>query len=233
MKAFSIVIAMAGKGERVSGRYSQPKPLIEVHGKPLVAWAMAGLPLELATELHLVTNRSIGANFDLKLMLGKYLPKKLSLHVQVLEKETSGQAETVYQGLGDVDDSHGILAYNCDTMISNDFPEDYEDWDGILGTFKSDNPGMSYVESSHNIVTRTEEKKRISDTASTGLYYFGSKKLFKDAYVKTRHEKEAYIAPMFNSMILKGLRIRSFETRSVLPLGTSTEIEWFENLPLG
>jgi NDP-sugar pyrophosphorylase family protein len=232
MKAFSIIIAMAGKGERVSGRYKKPKPLIEVHGKPLVAWALAGLPLELASSLYLVTNTTVGTNFDLKLILEKYLPGELPISVRILEQKTSGQAETVYEGLRDVDDSHGILTFNCDTMISNDFPDDYAAWDGILGAFKSDDPGMSYIESSQNIVTRTAEKERISESASTGLYYFGSKSVFREAYFETQHEREAYIAPMYNSMIAKNLHVKSFETRSVLPLGTSSEIAWFENLPL-
>ena len=218
---------MAGSGTRTSDQYESPKPLILLDDRPLFSWALAGLPLDLASEIRVVTNKRVAKNPDFDKLMKKFMPTELKISVEVLEKPTSGQAETVLLGTTDLNRENGILIFNCDTFISDDFPRDFEKWDGLLGTFKSSNPGMSYVETVGNRVIRTAEKQVISDKASTGLYYFGSRELFESAFLRTEHQKESYVAPMFNSMISDGLEIGYFGTEIVHPLGTSDEINVF------
>ena len=46
----NIVMPMAGRGSRFSDvGHTVPKPMIDVKGKPMYAWAMDSLPLKLAT----------------------------------------------------------------------------------------------------------------------------------------------------------------------------------------
>jgi dTDP-glucose pyrophosphorylase len=87
---------------------------------------------------------------------------------------------------------------------------------------------MSYLQTDGNRVVRTVEKEVISDVASTGLYYFATKEIFYKAYYDTNHLKETYVAPMYNSMILKNMNVGYFATQTVIPLGTSQEIESFQ-----
>ena len=219
---------MAGSGTRTSGQYESPKPLILLDDRPLFSWALAGLPLDLASEIRVVTNKRVAQNPHFDRLMKKFMPTDLKLLVEVLEKPTSGQAETVLLGSKDINRENGILVFNCDTFISNDFPRDFEKWDGLLGSFESSNPGMSYLETAENKVLRTVEKEVISNKASTGLYYFGSKEIFESAFFSTNHHKESYVAPMFNSMISNGLDVGYFKTKIVHPLGTSEEIEAFK-----
>jgi len=220
---------MAGTGTRTSDVYSTPKPLIMVKGKPLFAWALDGLPLDLACEITIITNKRVSKDPSFDRCLESFVPKSIKLNVEVLQNATSGQAETVLLGTKKVENHRGLLIFNCDTFISDEFPRDFEKWDGILGTFRSSNPAMSYVETNGNIVTRTVEKELISTQASTGLYYFASKEIFQNAYDDTNHLKESYVAPMYNSMIQKGLEVGFFGTDTVVPLGTSQEIETFKH----
>ena len=231
IRKLSLVLTMAGKGTRTAINYIEPKPLIMVHGHPLFAWALAGLPFDFADELHLITSLEVSARFDLKRAVRRYIPEHLQVNLRILNKETSGQAASVMAGLSDFKSENGILVFNCDTLISNDFPINYNDYDGLLGTFKSENPELSYVSSKLNVVSATAEKSRISSNASSGLYYFGSKNLFEDAFHGTHHVKETYVAPLFNHLISSGLKVGSFEHSAVLPLGTSSEIAWFQSLP--
>ena len=228
IKGISIVIAMAGSGTRTSEKYDFPKPLILLKDKPLFAWALGGLPIDLASEIRVITNRNVASHPQFNKLMEKFMPAKLKVSVEVLKKQTSGQAETVLQGSKGINQKNGILIYNCDTVISDNFPRDFEKWDGLLGSFKSCSPGLSYLETIDNKVIRTVEKQVISDNASTGLYYFGSLELFEKAFIGTKHQKESYVAPIYNALIQNGLQVSFFDTKVVYPLGTPEEIESFK-----
>jgi NDP-sugar pyrophosphorylase family protein len=219
---------MAGAGSRVSDSFNLPKPLIQVKGKRLYQLALQGLPFEYVNHLQIVADRKIENLIDLVSETTSHIPQECTLGITYLDKVTSGQAETVFMSLDEIDSENGLLVFNCDTMISNDFPENYELFDGILGTFFSEDPGMSYADVDGEFVLRTVEKKVISSYASSGFYYFGSKQLFSEAYAGTIHNKESYVAPMYNYLIEHGSKIGWFNHASVTPLGTSAEILSFE-----
>jgi dTDP-glucose pyrophosphorylase len=219
---------MAGSGTRTSNKFHQPKPLIPVQGRPLFSWALEGLPLHKAVDLTIVTSEEVANYQNFSSTLSAFLPKAIETHIVVLKDRTSGQAETIKLGSEKLNPDNGMLIFNCDTLISDDFPDDYCEWDGLLGTFKSDNPGMSYVKSFGNRVIQTAEKEMISDDASTGLYYFKNREIFLESFNNIKHVNESYIAPMYNHLIAKDLKVGSFETARVVPLGTAQEILNFD-----
>ena len=218
---------MAGEGKRTRNNQDIPKPLMVVNDRPLFSWAMKGLPLELASDLTIVTNQIVGNHPHFSSLLASFAPKNLTLNVKTLHQKTTGQAETVKIGSEDIPNTNAILIFNCDTIISDDFPRDYSRWDGILGTFPSTNPSLSYVEVRGQKVLRTAEKDVISSQASTGLYYFRSKELFLEAFDQTPLLTESYVAPLYNYLIQRDLKVTSFETKEFIPLGTLEEIESF------
>jgi NDP-sugar pyrophosphorylase family protein len=234
IKKINIVIPMAGLGTRIRDAYKLPKPLIEVHGHPLLAWAIAGLPLHQANSITLITRSEIANQFNISDLIKPYIPKNLTIDLKVLNQSTSGQAETVMMGTSELPDEEPLLVFNCDTVVSDDFPDNPLAWDGLLGIFHSDDPSLSFVESDQNgEVTRTAEKQVISNKASTGLYYFAQKNDFGIAYSKTRHIKESYVAPLYNNLISENRKIGCYETKIFIPLGTSEEIEAFANSNIG
>ena len=215
---------MAGAGTRTSNFSSDPKPLIQLLGRPLFSWALDGLPIKQATDLTIITNQEVANHPSFNPLLERHLPNSINTHVIVLKNQTSGQAETIKLGSKHLPEDNGLLIFNCDTFITNDFPEDYTDWDGLLGTFKSDDPGMSYVKTSGRNVLETVEKQVISDQASTGLYYFKNRELFLEAYNHIEHVNETFVAPLFNYLISREFKVGCFDTRRVVPLGTAQEI---------
>lgn len=222
---------MAGRGSRTADLFSEPKPLIPVLGAPLVAWALSGLPLAESTEVILIINPEVANVKDLHSLVLPFLPQGVNLSVQIVLEPTSGQAETVLVGTKHLDDDEPVLIFNCDTVISDNFPKHYRELDGILGTFDSVDPQMSYVESQNEKVVRTAEKIVISNEASTGLYYFKSLGVFRRAYSETSHINESYVAPLYNNLIKRGLKVESYSTDVVIPLGTSAQILDFINCP--
>lgn len=79
------------------------------------------------------------------------------------------------------------------------------------------------------------EKQRISDNCTLGAYYFKSARLYKRLYEEyyaddSKMEKnEKYIAPLYNYMIEKGLKvtISIVDTEKVHVLGTPEELKEF------
>jgi dTDP-glucose pyrophosphorylase len=200
-----------------------------VEDKPLFAWAMDGLPLDLSRNITIITNENVAKFPTFDVLLKKFLPRDLEITIEVLDKQTSGQAETVLKGTNNLSNKNGLLIFNCDTWISDDFPRDFEKWDGLLGTFYSSNPTMSYLEVNGKKVLRTVEKEVISNKASTGLYYFASKEIFLNAYNSTDFASESFIAPIYNSMIRNDLQVGHFKTLRVIPMGTTDEISSFHS----
>ena len=91
----NIVIPMAGLGSRFQqAGYTVPKPLIDVRGRPMYAWAADSLPLEFATRLIFILLASQPEfpqlRDDIRRRYAKHSP--IVLDVPTL---TAGQAITV------------------------------------------------------------------------------------------------------------------------------------------
>jgi UDP-N-acetylglucosamine diphosphorylase / glucose-1-phosphate thymidylyltransferase / UDP-N-acetylgalactosamine diphosphorylase / glucosamine-1-phosphate N-acetyltransferase / galactosamine-1-phosphate N-acetyltransferase len=219
---------MAGLGSRTRSFSQDPKPFISLFGIPLFRFALSGLPLERCSKLTFVLNEKDRKFFDEtgKFLFENFVPKNLHSSV-VFTSMTSGQAETVDIALSSDDLSRPLLIASCDTMVTKDFPEDVSRWDGLLGTFWSDNPAMSYVRLEEGIVAETAEKRVISSNASSGLYYFRKAADFRRAYRESTFQGERFVAPLYNKLIGKESRIGIWRHSSVTPLGTTKELKDF------
>jgi len=141
--------------------------------------------------------------------------------IKELNYETRGQAESVFIGISEYDGDIPILIFNVDT-IRLDFkvPDKKIYGDGFIEVFKAEGDAWSFVEAGvQNKVIRTTEKKRISNLCSNGLYGFAKCRDYKFAYseyLKTGVfvNEEIYIAPLYNTLIQKGLRINYIEVEA-------------------
>jgi dTDP-glucose pyrophosphorylase len=82
-------------------------------------------------------------------------------------------------------------------------------------------------------VLETAEKRRISEWATTGLYYFRHGCDFvrhSDAMIAAdeRSNNEFYVAPVYNRMIAAGADIRANKIDKVWVLGTPEDLSYFE-----
>jgi dTDP-glucose pyrophosphorylase len=234
----NIVMPMAGRGSRFAEiGVTTPKPLIEVRGKPMYAWATEGLPLELAKRLIFIclaehlADRALQR--DIESRYARYDPAIIPLdHV------TEGQACTVLAARRLINKNEPLLIFNADTycrttlgLTLRSLPPEV---DGVLDVFRAEGDRWSFARlDEQRRVLETAEKRRISEWATTGLYYFRRGDDFVNQAddmiaADERSNGEFYVAPIYNRMIAAGADIRANPVDQVWVLGTPDDLAHFE-----
>ncbi|WP_028694875.1 glycosyltransferase family 2 protein [Pseudomonas cremoricolorata] len=210
-----IIIPMVGKSSRFfKAGFTRPKYELLVNGETVFSRAVRSFEHYFKTDhfRFLVRNDYEAPQFV------EAAVKALGISdysIVVFEADTLGQADTVYQGLKDIDSPSPLYIFNIDTFRP-DFrkPEWVEQCDGYLEVFRHGGSHWSFVEPGEdNAVLRTTEKVRISDLCSDGLYYFKNKldfdRIFRQAFeTQDTAQGEYYIAPLYNNLIQQGQVIK-------------------------
>lgn len=234
----NIVIPMAGRGSRFAEVGVQtPKPLIDVRGKPMYAWATESLPLSLAKRIVFICLaehlEDLRLRQDVEARYGRLDPL-----IVPLDHVTEGQACTVLCARELIDSDEPLLIFNADTYcrtgLDESLPGLERSVDGILGVFEAPGEKWSFARvDARGRVVETAEKRRISPWASTGLYHFTRGRDFvryADAMIRDgeRVNGEFYVAPVYNRMIADGADIRVDVAKEVWVLGTPEDLGYFE-----
>lgn len=234
-----IVIPMAGLSRRFfEAGYRLPKFMLPMAGGTVFDKAVASFSRYFSDEPFLFVARHI-AGFDVE----GFLTERCSAlgitraRIEMLDRETTGQAETVEIGLGRVEGADSpITIFNIDTFRPGfTFPDArwFARSDGYLEVFQGTGANWSYVAPSVDegfAVARTTEKVPISDLCCTGLYHFRSSEDFKVALEAERQSpsaKELYVAPLYNHLIASGRKIHwhKVENSEVIFCGVPDEYE--------
>lgn len=234
----NIVIPMAGRGSRFADvGIATPKPLIDVRGKPMYAWAAESLPLSLARRIIFICLdehlQDLKLRQDIEERYGRLDPVIIPLdHV------TEGQACTVLCARELIADDAPLLIFNADTYCRTGLDETLAKLDpsvdGILGVFEAPGEKWSFARvDGRGRVVETAEKRRISPWASTGLYHFTRGRDFvryADEMIRAdeRVNNEFYVAPVYNRMIADGADVRIDVAQEVWVLGTPEDLAHFE-----
>jgi NDP-sugar pyrophosphorylase family protein len=235
----NIVMPMAGKGSRFADvGIRVPKPMIEVKGKPMYAWAMDSLPLSLARRVIFICLEEHLKGFGLEEDIHQRYAK-LDPVILPLSKVTEGQACTVLEARSHIDRDEPLVIYNadtwCRTSLDQTLPKLPSSVAGVLGVFEAPGEKWSFARTdAAGRVVEVAEKKRISNLASTGLYHFKSGAEFvaeADAMIAAndRVNNEFYVAPVYNRMIAKGRELRVDVAHEVWVLGTPEDLAHFHS----
>lgn len=234
----NIVITMAGMSSRFKkAGFKVPKFMIKVKGLTLFQWSLLSLSsfLKDNPKLIFVTQRE----FDSKNFIAENIALFGISDFEIVEVDgpTDGQATSAYLARELWIKENPLLVYNIDTYIEPNIilPADniYGNW---IPCMKEEGEHWSFVKvDATGIAVDVQEKKRISDNCSIGLYSFESCLIFEDCYENYFLEEdnlingEKYIAPMYNWLIEKGHKvgISVVEIEKVHPLGTPAELEQF------
>jgi UDP-N-acetylglucosamine diphosphorylase / glucose-1-phosphate thymidylyltransferase / UDP-N-acetylgalactosamine diphosphorylase / glucosamine-1-phosphate N-acetyltransferase / galactosamine-1-phosphate N-acetyltransferase len=228
----NIVIPMAGRGSRFANvGITTPKPLIEVRGAPMYAWATESLPLCLREHLE-----QLGLRLDIMQRYGQ----NHDVRIVAVDQVTRGQAETVGLARDHFDDT-GLLIYNADTAEDNDLaaalPLLPTSVRGLWTVFEAAGDKWSFARTKdgtlNTVVVETAEKRRISPYASTGLYWFRSAAEFvalSDAAIARGSFSggELYVAPLFNDLIGSGAEVVARRAQAVWVMGTPEDLAHFQ-----
>lgn len=261
-----IVVPVAGIGSRFKKEadrnfeYKKPKPLINIKGKPMVAWAIGSLPFVNLPDRPAKTE-FIVAPKDLVFIcleihqeehqIKERLEELFSpeIHVILIPEVTRGAVETALVAKDYMVADEDLIISDSDhyfdgTNLYQAILEKEEDTVGIIPVFlpPDDEPKWSYsLFNDQQVVSAVGEKAielvKKGAYANIGGYYFSSGKIFKDeAQAMIREgdltgapgKKEFYVAPLYDRLIKKGMKIKVAIVPKVWGLGTPKDVEYFK-----
>ncbi len=234
-----VVIPLAGEDEVFRDRgFPYSKPLIEIHGKPLVERVWECLtPLKAERYVFVVRQEDVRlTHLDDVLQLME--PK--SAIVQAVGP-TAGAACTALLAIEHIQPDRELVIANGDQILNCDLDGVIEDFrarnlDAGTLVFDSVHPRWSFVRVGEDgLVTEAAEKRPISRQATAGFYYFkrgadfvtaAAEMIRKDAHVNGKF----YVCPTFNELILNHARVgvSPIPREAYISLGTPQNVEEFE-----
>jgi len=234
----NVVVPMAGRGSRLSGIEPQkPKPLIDIDGRPMVAWALESLSGIKYRKIIFVILADHESKFGVRHMLRNLVSAELE--VVLLDNVTEGQLCTVLTARQHIDMDLPLLVASSDTFVLSNIAEDIEhrhpDCRGIISVANAPGEQWSFARTdATGRVVEVAEKRRISDHASTGLYYFQSGKEFvsiADGLVGSGEKTggEYYVMPVFQKYVSLGKRVDVSHASVLKDMGSPEALRDFEN----
>lgn len=210
----SIVVPMAGRGQRfVDAGHVLPKPLIPIHGRPMISVVVANLtPRAPHRFVFLVRREHLDAH-GLGETLAACAPGAAIVPVDAI---TEGAACTVLLARDILDADEPMMIANCDQYIDADidaYVDALGDADGLIMTMTAHDPKWSFVRRDETgRVVEVVEKEVVSDEATTGIYNFrraGDFVAGAEAMIRAeaRVRGEFYVAPVYTALAAQGARI--------------------------
>ena len=230
----NIVVPMAGEGSRfVNAGYTFPKPMIEIHQKPMIQLIVESLGLKgnfifIVREDHL-------KKYNIQSLLQIISPK---CKIIVINKLTEGAACTVLLAKKYINNENPLVIANSDQFIEWSpskvmYNFSSKKIDGGILTFNSIHPKWSYAKlNKDQVVTEVAEKKVISNHATVGVYYWRNGKDFvkyAERMIKKniRVNNEFYVCPVFNQAILDNKIIKTHNVDKMWGLGTPEDLDYY------
>lgn len=233
-KKMNVLIPMAGAGSRFQqAGYTFPKPLIEVHNKPMIQKVVENLNLD--AHYIFIVQAEHYEKYNLKQVLELIAP---GCDIVQVNGMTEGAACTTLLAKSLIDNDEPLVIANSDQIMEWDSSEtmyamSVGNIDGGIMTFKSTHPKWSYARlDDAGFVVEVAEKNPISDNATVGVYFWkhGSDyvKYAEQMIAKNiRTNGEFYVCPVFNEAIEDGKLIRPFFVEGMWGIGTPEDLHYY------
>ena len=233
---FNIVLPMAGKGSRFQEKgYTDSKPFIDVNGKPMIQRVIENLNIKFDKKFKFIIlcQKSDYDKYDFSIF--EKIIGHTNIEIIKLDKTTEGAACTLLEAKEHIDNTIPFLSFNSDQMIDynpNDTFSRLSLHDGGMPCFKGKSEEWSYAKTNEEgYVIEVAEKKKISDDATAGYYYWNRgcdfvKYAEQMIAADDRVNNEFYVAPVYNYAIKDGKHIVITQVDKVYELGTP---EWLES----
>jgi dTDP-glucose pyrophosphorylase len=209
----NIVIPMAGAGSRFAAAgYIDPKPLIQVHGVPMIRLIIENLRPKNKHRFIFICQRAHVQMYGLDDKLERWAPGSVLVQLPGI---TEGAACTVLAAKSLINDDAELMIANSDQYIDADINAYINamhdrDLDGLIMTMEANDPKWSFVGLSESgYVATVVEKAVISEEATVGIYNFKRGCDFVRAAESMISERlmvngEFYVAPTYNQLIREG-----------------------------
>ena len=208
-----VVVPMAGRGSRFANTAGTvPKPLIPVMGRPMVSWALRSIDNVQFSQIIFIALKEHDEKFQVKKVLSSVMERPFEL--LLLDGVTEGQLCTVLEAKSHINTDEDLLIISSDTYVVSDIGKHIaqrgRDCAGLISVASLPGNHWSFAQTDEKgNVIRVAEKERISDFASTGLYYFSKGRIFVERAegVISRDERtknEFYVIPLYQKYIDRG-----------------------------
>ncbi|MBA3672293.1 MAG: glycosyltransferase family 2 protein [Gemmatimonadaceae bacterium] len=241
----NIVVPMAGRGSRfVSEGFTLPKPLIPVHGRPMLEVVVNNIrPARAHRFIYLCLAEHIEA-YELRTVLERLTP---GCEIVSVDTVTEGAACTVLLARRHIDGDDPLMIANSDQWVDASIDDylavqDQPGVDGLIMTMWADHPKWSYIGfDDTGRALRVVEKEVVSNEATVGIYNFRRGADFVRAADQMiakalRVNGEFYVAPVYNQLIDEGMTIAHYnvgkELDGMYGLGIPSDLAAFTSLPV-
>ena len=229
----NVVIPMAGAGSRfeIAG-YDVPKPFIMFQNKMMIEHVLTSFE-NINPNIVLVLQEKFLT--EQKQQISK-LMNNYSLDFITVPKLTMGAAITALASHKKINPDYDIIFADCDNIFNPDDISDFltytrkNNLDGALLTFNSNKPCFSYAKTDTNgYLIQTKEKEVISNHAISGIYYFKTLELFKDAVIDLIVESdltkgEFYLSNVYNHLLKFTTKIGIYDIPKFDCVGTPEQL---------
>lgn len=241
----NIVVPMAGRGSRFADAgFTDPKPLIPVHGAPMIRLVIDNLTPSVPHRFIFICQRAHYHAYGLEQLLPQWADR---VEVVLLDGVTDGAACTVLAARSLIDNDDPLMIANSDQYIAASIDSYLDDMhqrnlDGLIMTMTANDPKWSFAATTPDgLVTSVVEKQVISADATVGIYNFARGHDFVAAAdemiaANERVNGEFYVAPVYNRMTANGGRVGIYgigtDGEGMHGLGTPADLAAFLALPL-
>lgn len=241
-----VIIPMSGVGKRfVESGYTDPKPLIDVDGVPMIYHVIDLFPNE--TSFHFICNEKHLAETHMREILLKKVPT--ATITSVPNEGRKGPVHAVSYIFDEIDNSEEVIVSYCDygtVWNYRKFLETMRDSsaDGGIPCYIGFHPHMlgtdhyAYVKHTDMRVEDIQEKKpftssKMEEYASNGTYYFRSGAIVKKYFQKLMDldmslNGEYYVSMVYKLMLEDSLNVRVFQIEKMLQWGTPRDLEEYK-----
>ncbi len=234
-----VVVPMAGRGSRLAAEgITTPKPLLPVAGRPMLAWALESLVGLSYSEMIFVALKAHDRDHHLQDALRPLVTGEPS--VILLDDVTEGQLCTVLAARELINTNEDLLIASSDTYVVSDLGEAIAKRDdkcrGLISVANVPGDQWSFARTDERgHVVEVAEKVRISDHASTGLYYFSSGREFVEVaaeivYQGQKTRGEYYVIPVYQKYIAQGWWVGISKAAEMWDMGTPGALMQFESV---
>jgi HAD superfamily hydrolase (TIGR01509 family) len=225
----NVLIPMAGAGSRFQqAGYTFPKPMIQIHNKPMIQVVVDNLGLE--ANYHFVVQKEHREKYNLDTFLNLITPG--SAKVIEVDGITEGAACTALLAKEFIDNDNPLFFANSDQYVEwnpVEFMYNMQETnaDGGIVTFKATHPKWSFAKiNDDGLVTEVAEKNPISDNATVGYYYWKHGSDFVK-YAEDMINKNIRVNNEFYQAIEDNKKIRVYDVKGMWGLGTPEDLEYY------
>lgn len=238
IEPINIVIPSAGLGKRFNTNI--PKLLLDVNGKPMLVRVLENFYQHKSVKFTICILKEHEETYQIIDTIKKYTDIPVEyLKIDILQ---DGPAKTCYLTRDLINPEEQLIIVNCDQIIFDLDINKFTNFakkrlvDGLVGTFFSNSPKNSYVKLNDNgEVVQIKEKEVLSNYATNGLHYWSKSKYFyKSCETMFKHNdrvlNEFYVAPSYNYMIEKDMKVLHYFFNEHFPIGTPSDLEKFKKM---